>query len=479
NRRILAGIACIVLFCFLMPGCTGDKKEYPVDETIYLNYKRLDLYYGDEVQLTVSPGSGVYLWESGDNAIASISQSGALKTTGKGATYIAVTNENGIVKEIPVVVTVPSADRVTGRPGAYRAAVEVDVQSELIKEVRITRMNTNETQVIDVGFQARLDTVYFSGLAEGSYQFNVVCTDKFDMESDPVELTISVYGAIYESTVKSRSYNKEHLHAFGNGLYIIWEDSGIGDALEFTYTDRSSGEEVKEVIEGNNGYLVLYGYATYPLTDLSYVTIMRPSGSIDDFRSQSVVIPVSEIQDEVFVLKTDGVYLKNSTVERLSCLQFDIGGEGIAFHDNGTMQGNGKFPRQALYGDYMSDFVDFENGGNDGTNIEDANLGFNDNGEWHAFTVYVEDAGTYAIDPLVGLDSQNVSGVVSVDGEESPFGMTKWSGSSWSSFKYYFEEVGGWENVPKFTLEQGFHRIVYRWTSGGYNYRGLKITHQP
>jgi hypothetical protein len=456
-----------------MPGCTGDKKEYPVDETIYLNYKSLDLYYGDEVQLTVSPGSGAYLWESGDNAIASISQSGALKATGKGVTYIAVTNENGIVKEIPVVVTVPSADRVTGRPGAYRTAVEVDVRLELIKEVRITRMDNDETQVIDLDFQARLDTVYFVGLAEGSYQFNVVCIDKFGMESDPVELRINAYGSIYESTIRNRSYNQEHLHAFGNGLFINWSDSGTGDAIEFTYTNRE-GVEVTEMIEGNNGYLVLYDYATHPLTDLSYVTVMRPSGSIDDFRSQSaVVIEPGAIKDEVFVLKTDGVHLKGPTVERLSCLQFDIGGEGIAFHDNGTTQGNGKFPRRALYGDSMSDFVDFEGGGDNGTNF-DANFGYNDAGEWHAFTVYVEDPGTYAIDPLVGLDSNNVGCIISVDGFEYSRPMVGWNGS-WGNYKYYFEEQGNWEDVPQFTLEQGFHRIVFRWTSGGYNYRGLKI----
>lgn len=466
----------IVLFWCFMPGCTGDKKEFPVDETIYLNYKKLNLYYGDEVQLTISPTSGLYQWESGNNAIASISQSGALKATGKGSTYITVTNENGVVKELPVAVTVPSADKVTGRPGAYRAAVVLDIRSELIKEVKITRMDTNESQIANIGFQAGVTTVYYSGLDEGSYQFSVVCLDKYGMESDPVELNISVYGSDYENSIKGRRYNKEHLHAFGNGLFINWEDSGTGEAIEFTYINRV-GNEVKELVESHNSYLILYDYATHPLTDLSYVTIMRPSGSIDDFRSQPTIIPVADIKDEVFVLKTTGVEKKGALVERLGCLHFDIGGEGIGFHDNGTTDGNKQYPRQKLYGDYMSNFVDFEGGGGNGTD-ESANLGYNDNGEWHAFTVYVEDAGNYAIDPRVGLNDASTKGVISVDGQEWAFSMTGWGGG-WGSYKYYFAEAGGWENVPTFNLTHGFHKIVYRWASGGYNYQGLKITYKP
>jgi hypothetical protein len=111
---------------------------------------------------------------------------------------------------------------------------------------------------------------------------------------------------------------------------------------------------------------------------------------------------------------------------RVECAYFDLGGEGVAYHDtDSTSNGNGVLNQQKNHQrphatpyhwnfrtnegvdlSYTKDFADFNHNQNlvsPATN--QFYIGWTDNGEWCNYTINVKQAGTYKIIALYGNET--------------------------------------------------------------------------
>jgi hypothetical protein len=111
---------------------------------------------------------------------------------------------------------------------------------------------------------------------------------------------------------------------------------------------------------------------------------------------------------------------------RIECAYYDLGGEGVAYHDtdpanngNGVLnqQKNHQRPHATPYHwnfrtnegvdlSYTKDFADFNHGKNLASPATNQfYIGWTENGEWCNYTVNVKKAGTYRITALYGNDA--------------------------------------------------------------------------
>jgi len=127
----------------------------------------------------------------------------------------------------------------------------------------------------------------------------------------------------------------------------------------------------------------------------------------------------------------DAVYKAGPQVipGKLECAYYDLGGEGVAYHDTDAVNnGNGKLnqeknhqrPHATPYHwnfrmnegvdvSYTKDFADFNHGKNlVKPETNQFYIGWTDNGEWCNYTVNVKKAGTYKITALYGNDANTI-----------------------------------------------------------------------
>jgi uncharacterized protein YjdB len=84
---------CISLMGCLLAGCDEDVKKDALEKYIYVNKSSLDMYIGDEVQLTASPVGESFTWSSENAEVAGVSQTGLVKALSEGVSSIAVNGE--------------------------------------------------------------------------------------------------------------------------------------------------------------------------------------------------------------------------------------------------------------------------------------------------------------------------------------------------------------------------------------------------
>jgi hypothetical protein len=101
---------CVILLAGMICGCT----RYPEKEVTnqpFVNKKVLNMYVGDEVQITASPSDAAFHWSSDNEEVASVSQSGVVTAIGEGLATISVASENDKTNvDVRVKTFVPLAD---------------------------------------------------------------------------------------------------------------------------------------------------------------------------------------------------------------------------------------------------------------------------------------------------------------------------------------------------------------------------------
>ncbi|MDR0713349.1 MAG: carbohydrate-binding protein [Bacteroidales bacterium] len=140
---------------------------------------------------------------------------------------------------------------------------------------------------------------------------------------------------------------------------------------------------------------------------------------------------------------------------------FDLGGEGVAFHETDEHNNNSEEDDyRRNHDDWNSFSVDVEKG---------MNIGWVAPGEWLVYTVEVRDSGEYR---LSASASSTTTGAfhLEIDGQNV-------SGSVW------VPNTGGWYNwvwcpaePPRVHLTEGVHRIKCCIETGGYNLHELKFS---
>lgn len=324
KQRKCAGSLHKVVFILLtaagVVGCTTGKIDHNFENMVYVNQSSLDLYLGDTQQLTASPTENTFEWISDDPSIATVDKNGFVEATGVGFTQITV-KQGEWVKQIDVKVSLPTAKSVLARAGNKRVLLEVNIANEKVQKVDIVCQENKRSVEHAVDYKKGLFKFSFDNLEEGQlYHFSVTCIDRSDEKADPISVTANVYGDSFQASLSNRAVSVAT--CFGNGLIIKWEDAA-GDCV-FNYTDEN-GEKVKMFVPSSekNTYLEDFG------KDLSYATYAIPeNNAADTFYVAPVTLAYEDLRP---VLTRTGAC-------EIPIINFDLGGEGFAFHD--TTKGN-------------------------------------------------------------------------------------------------------------------------------------------
>jgi hypothetical protein len=422
---------------------------YEVEDSLFVNSKSVVLYYGDTQQLTASPSSRTYSWTSEDPSIATVSATGLVEGVGNGSTNV-IAAYGEIKTTIPVTVNFPTLDGALARSGRNRVLLEITINSDRIKTVKAVRKDNGASQEFDINYKSGVIQAYYTSLQDGvEYTFNLIAIDKFGNEASPVEVSAWSYGDTYASTLQNRKISVATL--FGNGLAIGWQGTN-GVITNLKYKNRYGASVERAVPVATNTYLIDFG------SDLSFSTSFLPDRNACD----TFVTAWSSYSDYV---DKHGV-LKAGETTVIAITDFDIGGEGVGYHDSdATNSGNNAYRANA--GDGNSPGVDVEGG---------LNIGYTNAGEWLMFSVDAVDAGTYLFD--VNLSVNNGDGSrysLEVDGVKTQI-IEMVNNSNWSDWRWYNERNGIELALP---LSKGVHTVKFYLDGGGFNIMNVRFAHKP
>jgi len=421
-------------------GCSLDV-PYEIAGSLFVDAKTLNLYYGDTHQLTASPSEATFIWSSDDESIAKVSQSGLVEATGFGVTNI-IASTGDVSNKILVQVTYPTIDAAVARSGHSRIRLDITINSDRVKTVKAIRLDNNTSQEFDINFRQGTTEVYYTDLPEGKYAFNLIAIDKYGNEADPLKVEGNAYADKFESTMTNRGISAATL--FGNGLAIKWSNTR-GDFMEVEYTDRY-GQTVHTQFDKVLENTYIYGFGS----DLRYRTRYLPDQNACDTFSTAYA-DYSSVTDKHCVLSKDAPFT-------MPFIDFDLGGEGEAYHDTGSGNDGGNAYR-ANNGDALGGGVDIGS---------DMAIGWTNDNEWWNYTVDVKDAGAYDFEIESSVNS-GTNIVITLDGVQLD--------------SYYLASTGGWANwtwnyKKEFNFPAGVHVMRITYLNGGTNFRTMKFTYK-
>lgn len=432
-------------------GCSEVEIKHDYEHMIYVNESSLELFCGDTRQLTASPTDGTFNWMSEDPEVVEVDPHGMVTAKNEGNTRIVVTQ--GEYKEyVEVKVEVPSSKSVQAHAGKGRVQFEVVIDNEYVQTVKVECMTDHTSMEHVVDGQSGVFKFFYEGLDEDAHNFSVTCIDRFGNVSDPVEVSANVYGAEYQSALRNRGVAVAT--RFGNGLVIQWKDIPGDCVLNYK---NAQGDEVEKIVPASETNTYLYDFSS----DLTYTSRALPEvGAVDTF----TVGP-----DRLEAFEDLRAVLTSSTPCVIHAFNFDLGGEGVGYHDDDPGNNSGNNYR-AEKGDVNSPGVDLEAGGN---------VGYTSHGEWLMYTVHVQDAGTYAFDleRAVNNEGRNAYYSLEIDGVSTDYVFMQ-DDNDWNAYKWQHETYP--ENQPQINFTEGKHTVKFVLGKDGdhgkVNFRNLRFT---
>ncbi len=102
-NRILYLAAFIFAGLLMLSACSyGPERD--VEYTIYTTNSTIELIEGEEFQITASPTTQTFTWETTDASVATVSSTGLVRAISDGTCFINITSSEGLKKSIPVDV---------------------------------------------------------------------------------------------------------------------------------------------------------------------------------------------------------------------------------------------------------------------------------------------------------------------------------------------------------------------------------------
>jgi len=142
--------------------------------------------------------------------------------------------------------------------------------------------------------------------------------------------------------------------------------------------------------------------------------------------------------------------------------QYDFGGEGFAYHDDGGKDG---------VGDYRSP---------DGVDVGDYNprsvVGWTNNNEWLTFSVFIEAAGEYEMNAIIGAPGTNGRYSVLIDDTTNDKAKRIHVAEQLTPNQTPGAYGDQKPNLTTVTLPQGLHILKFYMNVGAYDVRGLIFT---
>ncbi len=334
------------------------------------------------------------------------------------------------------------------------------------------------------GFLWGCDDYSRTGVEENIY----VNKSSFSMfVGDQVQLTASPTEATYNWTSEDPTVAKVNnglIEAVGEGATNIVASNGIAQTkvsvnviIRIPLTDVKLSEDAIEMSPGDNKNVLVTlipdNANDVPVASWSSentdVAVVSEGGEITAV-SEGVTNIVYHIGDFEKTITVDvsttrpfngpHIISVNEPCEIMAA-DFDLGGEGNAFHDadpgDNSGQG-GNYRRQG--GDTQSDAVDVEGFGQ--------NVGWTGFGEWLLYSVDVQTEGEYLVDVQTAVPGSG-SFHLEVDGENVTNTINVPDTGGWGNFV--------WNPSPEMTmnLTAGKHKIKY-YFEGGHNLRALRFT---
>jgi hypothetical protein len=236
KTRFFISIAILVA---CLSGCDDEVTKDPVETYVYVNLNSVNLFFGDQIQLSANPVGGTFTWASLDPAIATVSATGLVEAVGVGSTDITVTHSGASTTAIPVTVTVPTVDKFVVVGGEGKFYIGVQTLSERIKTARIFWNNGADSTDIAIEHTVGSFSTVVDYSNESNTTLSAVCFDKFGNRSIPSEVTATM--------VTNRNIVSAQVIPAKGTLSIQW--GPIENAYcEFTYTDQSGQPASKRVL---------------------------------------------------------------------------------------------------------------------------------------------------------------------------------------------------------------------------------------
>jgi hypothetical protein len=319
-------------------------------------------------------------------------------------------------------------------------------------ETKSREYTINRTQKDSIVMEAILDD-----FPEGSFSFEFINWDEAGNRSVSIGTTVEVFGDRYKTGLRNRPIAV--VTKFGNGYAAVW------NASDCLYSDLSyrtvNGQTVSMRLPADSAEvtprLLLLDYDGSGLVQTTYYLFETP------VFSEIITVP-----SEAYTFYRDvSATLTASTTAVIGSGNFDLGGEGIGFHDsneNHDPGSNGANYRPDL-GDYGSAAMDIEGNG--------GNIGYSNPDEWVRYTVDVQDEGYYEIDWYISVNSGSGSAChVEVDNRVfNSYPLV--NNGNWSDWRYYCEYNGV---VPPYLfLTKGKHTVKFQWDASGFNLNGLRM----
>jgi hypothetical protein len=332
-----------------------------------------------------------------------------------------------------------------------------------VRSVDIFWNSYADSLIVPITPSAGLDSmsVYIPLKDEKAYAFYVRTTDIFGNHSLSQMGSATVYDSIYASTLGNRGVRSASIKITDANVNteIQWY-AAVDDYVysEIRYTDVNNKVKTVQVLanDRNTSISDAKGSSTY-----EYRTLYLPSNSIDTFYIAWEALEFITVESTPF----KGPHILSATAPcTIEARNFDYGGEGIAFHDVSNRTPNSAY--RTAEGDELSKTVDIEAGGN---------LGYVGVGEWLVYTVEVQNAGVYAADVQLSVNSSaGGSFSFSADGSKSAT-VTAPNQSSWSSWIWVFDQYPDLTQ-PTFRLSAGKHKIRFTAEGGGFNLMAYRLT---
>lgn len=98
---------CRASFIFaglLMLAACSEGPERNVEYTIYTTQSSIELIEGEEFQITASPTTQAFAYETTDAKVATVSSTGLVRAISDGTCFINITSSEGLSRQIPVDV---------------------------------------------------------------------------------------------------------------------------------------------------------------------------------------------------------------------------------------------------------------------------------------------------------------------------------------------------------------------------------------
>jgi hypothetical protein len=310
----------------------------------------------------------------------------------------------------------------------------------------------NHTQTDTLAMEIVMDN-----FPEGNFTFEFINWDSEGNRSISVGAMVEVPGNGYIESLRTRVITI--VTKFGNGYAVVW---GASNCL---YSDLSyrtlNGETVSMRLPADNNdetpRLLLYDYDGSGLTQTTSYLYETP------IFTDTITVPASTY---TFYNDVSATVIA-STATIIGAGNFDLGGEGVGFHDSNTGHdpgSNGANYRPNL-GDYGSAAMDIEGDG--------GNIGYSNPGEWLNYTVDVQEDGYYEIDWYISVNTSSGS-ACHIEVDDHVFkSYPLEDNANWSDWRYYCERNG--VIPPYLFLTKGKHVVKFVWEAGGFNINGLRI----